>query len=98
MTVTDQDGNVLFTDKKDYGVYDLHLPSNRDGWLGFDDWDITAMTHIDLGIEPHQSDSNTYVVPLKEDTKSVTVQADFVFNYEPGQSGVINSASKQIVF
>jgi hypothetical protein len=99
VTVKDQNGNVLFTERKSYEVHDLHLPSNKDGWMGFDDWDLTAMTHIDeLALKPFQTDSLTRVVPLKEDTKSVTVEAAFIFIYEEGQESVIKKEVKTINF
>jgi len=82
VTVKDQNGNVLFNETRKYEVYDLHLPSNKNGWLGFDDWDITAMTHINLGLEPFESDAHTFVVPLKKETSSVNVEASFVFHEE----------------
>lgn len=98
VTVKDQNDNVLFTDRKSYEVHDLHLPNNKDGWLGFDDWDITAMTHINMGIKPLETDSLTRVVPLKADTKSVNVEAAFIFIYEEGESAVLKKASKDITF
>ena len=99
MTVKDQNNKVLFTERKSYEVHDLHLPSNKDGWMGFDDWDLTAMTHItDLALEPFQKDSMLRVIPLKEDTKSVTVEAAYLFIYEEGDEGVIKKATKMIEF
>ena len=99
MTVKDQNNKVLFTERKSYEVHDLHLPSNKDGWMGFDDWDLTAMTHItDLALEPFQKDSMLRVIPLEKDTKSVTVEADYLFIYEEGDEGVIKKATKMIEF
>jgi len=98
VTVKDQNGNVLFTERKLYEVYDLHLPDNKDGWMGFDDWDLTAMTHINLGLEPFKTDSMTKVIPLKEDTTSVNVEAAFIFIYEEGDEGVIKTETKTITF
>ena len=99
MTVKDQNNKVLFTERKLYEVHDLHLPSNKDGWMGFDDWDLTAMTHItDLALEPFQTDSIFRVIPLKEDTKSVTVEAAYLFIYEEGDEGVIKKETKMIEF
>ena len=99
MSVKDQDGNVLFSDRKEYTVYDQHLPDNKDGWMGFDDWDLTAMTHItDFALEPFKTDSILRVIPLKKDTKSVTVEAAYLFIYEEGDEGVIKKATKKIDF
>lgn len=98
MTVKDQKGKVLFTKTKLYEVYDLHLPGNKDGYLGFDDWDLTAMTHINNGLEPFKTDSETYVALLNEDTKSVDIEVSFVFHYEEGGSAVISKVSKKVEF
>jgi len=99
VTVKDQNNKVLFTERKSYEVHDLHLPSNKDGWMGFDDWDLTAMTHItDLALEPFQKDSMLRVIPLEKDTKSVTVEAAYLFIYEEGDEGVIKKATKMIEF
>jgi hypothetical protein len=98
VTVKDQDGKVLFSKTKMYEVYDLHLPSNKPGWMGFDDWDLTAMTHINLGLEPLETDSLTFVVPLKEDTKSADIEATYKFIYEEGDSADWKKVSKRIEF
>ncbi|RJQ55036.1 MAG: hypothetical protein C4526_04365 [Nitrospiraceae bacterium] len=98
MTVKDQDGKVLFSETKNYEVYDLHLPSNKEGWMGFNDWDLTAMTHINLGLEPLKTDSLTFVVPLKADTKSATVEATYKFIYEEGDTADWKKVSKKVEF
>ena len=73
MTVKNQDGKEVFSRNEEYGVYDLHFEHNKEGWIGLNDWDITAMDHIDLGIEPGEIKSYTFVIPLKGDTKSVDI-------------------------
>ncbi|MBI4844716.1 MAG: hypothetical protein HY809_10440 [Nitrospirae bacterium] len=98
VTVKDDKGKVVFTHNEEYAVYDLHLPSNKEGYLGLNDWDITAMTHIDLGLEPLKTESYTNVLPLNEGTKSVTVEATFGYLYEDGHSSVIKSVSKKVDF
>ncbi len=98
MTIKDQDGKVLFSRTKDYEVYDLHLPENKKGWLGFDDWDITAMTHINLGLEPLSEDSQRFVAVLNKDSRLVDVSASFVFHYEEGDSAVLETVSKRLEF
>ncbi|MBI5676700.1 MAG: hypothetical protein HZC48_12925 [Nitrospirae bacterium] len=99
MTVKDQKGKVLFTKTKEYEVYDLHLPSNKGGYLGFDDWDLTAMTHIvENALEPFETDSEIYVALLKEDTKSVDIEVSFSYLYEEGGSAVISKVNKTVEF
>ena len=98
MTVKDQDGKVVFSNTKTYEVYDLHLSSNKEGWMGFNDWDLTAMTHINLGLEPLKTDSLTFVVPLKAGTKSVEIEAAYRFMYEENDTAVWKKVSKKIEF
>jgi hypothetical protein len=98
VTVKDQDSKELFSKNKIYALYDLHLPHNKDGYLGLDDWDITAMDSIDFGIEPGKVDSNTFVIPLNEDTKSVDIEAVFKYLYEKDHSAVIHRVTKKIEF
>lgn len=98
VSVTDQDGNALFIKDKIYAVYNLHLPDNREGYLGLNDWDITALNRVNLGIEPGDTDSNIYVVPLNEETTSVVIEAVFKYLYEEGVSAVIHKETRKIEF
>jgi hypothetical protein len=98
VTVKDQDGEVVFSKEKEYAVYDFHFAHNKDGYIGLDHWDITAMDHIDLGLEPGKTDSLTFVVLLNEDTKSVEIEVAFKYVYEPGQTAVIHKETKKIDF
>ncbi len=98
VTVKDQDGKVLLTKKKVFAVYDVHLADNKEGWLGMSNYDITAQHHINLGIEPHQTESITDVFPLPVGTKSATVEAKFNYDYEATDSAVIKAVSKTVQF
>ena len=98
MTVKDQDGKEVFSRNEEYGVYDLHFEHNKEGWIGLNDWDITAMDHIDLGLEPGKIESYTFVIPLKGDTKSVDIDATFSYIYEEGQKTAIQTVTKKIEF
>jgi len=51
-----------------------------------------------LALEPFQKDSMLRVIPLEKDTKSVTVEASYIFIYEEGDEGVIKKATKMIEF
>jgi hypothetical protein len=98
VTVKDQTGKQIFSKQKEYAVYDLHFAENKEGYLGFNDWDITAMTHVALGLEPGETDSQTFVLPLKKDTKSVTIEAVFSYVYEEGKKTPIHTVIKKIEF
>lgn len=98
MTIKDQDGKEVFSKTKEYAVYDLHFEHNKEGYLGLNDWDITAMDHIDLSLEPGKPDSQTFVIPLAEGTKSVDVEATFKYIYEEGKTATIHKATKRVDF
>ncbi len=100
MTVKNSKGKTLFSNEKIYGVYDLHLPENKEGWLGLSNWDITAMTHIDLGLEPGKTDSRVFVVPLKKGVKSVDVEVVYSYIYEVGvdKKTTIHTVSEKVEF
>ena len=98
VTVKDDKGNVVFTRNEEFAVYDLHMPSDKDGWMGLDDWDITAMTHIDLGLEPKHTESYTNVVPMAIGTKSATVEAAYSYIYEDGVTAIIKTVSSTVDF
>lgn len=98
MTVKDQDGDVVFSRKKVYEVHNLHFMHNKEGYLGLNHWDITAMDQVDMGIKPHETDSLISVVPLMEDTKSIVVEAMFKFLYEEGHEAVIHREVKKVKF
>jgi hypothetical protein len=98
VTVKDDKGNVVFSRNEIFEVYDLHMPTDKEGWMGLNDWDITAMTHVNLGLEPNHTESYTNVVPLAPGTTSVTVEAAYSYLYEEGVSAVIKSVSKTVNF
>ena len=79
-----------------FGVYDLHLTENKEGYLGLNDWDITAMKHFDLGIEPHHTDSDIVILRLEKGTKRVDVELTFTYHYWEGGSAVIKKVTKEV--
>ena len=102
VTAKDQNGKVVFTKTRIYEVYDLHFKHNAEsgktGYLGLPDFDITAQDHVNLGIEPNEVDSHTFVVPLEVGTKSVVVEAAFKYLYEDGEEAVIKSVTSTVDF
>lgn len=98
VTVTDQDGKNHFSDNKIYEANNLHFPHNKEGYLGLDYWDITAMDQIELGIKPHETDLLTFIIPLQEDTEAVDVEAVFRFIYEEDYTAVIHRKTEKVKF
>ncbi len=98
MTVKDQNGKEVFSRQKEYAVYDLHFAENKEGYIGLNEWDITAMDHVDLGIHPLETDSQTFVIPLTENTKSVKVEAVFSYIYEEGKKSAVHKVIEKVDF
>jgi hypothetical protein len=61
-------------------------------------WWFDRQVHIHNGIEPGETDSHTFVVPLKEGTTAVDVEAAYRFIYEKGKEAVWQKISKKVEF
>jgi len=100
VTVKDQDGNVLFTNSKEYRLYDLYVkaldPKPEEVMLPI--WRYDRQLHLHKGVEPFETDSEILVVPLKENTSSATVEVSFSFSPEDGQRILWDKKSKTINF
>jgi len=98
VTVKDQNGKQVFSKTREYEVYDFHFSHNKEGYLGLNNWDITAMDHVYDALEPGKTESFTYVIPLTEGTKSVDIDASFVYKYESGNAAVVKKETKKVEF
>ncbi len=96
MTVKDQNGKTVFSKQKEYTLNYLWLEGGKEAPLKL--WDITAQEHFEQGIQPLDTDSQTFIIPLTEDTKSVDVEAVFSYVYEKGKTATINKVSKKVKF
>lgn len=70
----------------------------KEGYLGLNNWDITAMDHVYDALEPGQTDSFTFAIPLTADTKSATVEATFKYIYDKDSTASISTVSKKVEF
>ncbi len=102
MTVKDQDGNVLFSKTEDYIVNDFYVPEldpkGKPEEVMLPQWRFDRQQHLHQGIEPKETKSYTFVLPLKEGVKSVDVEAAFRFIYEKGKESVWEKATKKVEF
>ena len=96
VTVKDQDGNTVFSRQKEYTVNYLWLEGGKE--VPLKNWDITAQEHFEQGIQPGDTDSQTFVIPLTEETRSVDVEATFTFVYEKGKEAQFHRVKKTVVF
>ncbi len=102
MTVKDQDGNVLFSKTVDYIVNDFYVPEldpkGKPEEVMLPQWRFDRQIHLHEGIEPKETKSYPFVLPLKEGVKSVEVEAAFRFIYEKGKESVWEKATKKVEF
>lgn len=77
--VTDQNGREVFSNQKDYSVSDLYFKGGKQ--VAMAEWDVTATEHFDLGLKPDEPATSTFVVPLKADTISVSVETEVKYLY-----------------
>jgi hypothetical protein len=93
--VKDNRGNIVFSDQKDFHVGDLYFKGGKQ--VAMAEWDITATEHFDLGLKALETDSHTYIIPLKEDLKNVTVEAEFRYLYTRDKTFSLQKAAKEVV-
>ncbi len=96
MTAKDQNGKVIHTERRKYENWNLWLEGGK--WVELRQWDITAATNVNLGLEPEIPDMRTDVIVLDKNVKSVTVEATFLFEYEPDHWEPIKKVTKTINF
>ncbi len=101
MTVKDQDGNIVFSKTHEYLVNDFYVkeadPAVKDPIM-VANWWFDRQVHLHKGIEPGETDSQTFVVPLKKGIKSVVVEVAFRFIYEKGDERIWKKVTKKIEF
>lgn len=92
--VTDQNGKEIFSNQKDYSVGDLYFKSGKQ--VAMAEWDVTATEHFDLGLKPDEPSISTFVVPLKTDTTSVTVETEVKYLYTRDETFSIGKVSQKV--
>ncbi|GBD96941.1 MAG TPA: hypothetical protein ENG83_13160 [Nitrospirae bacterium] len=96
VTAKDQDGNVIYTERRNYDNWNLWFKGNKDVPLKY--WDITATTPINQGLEPGQTDEKINVIILDKNIKSVDIEATFLFEYETGHWEPVKKVTKTVSF
>lgn len=96
MTAKDNNGKVIHTERRKYENWNLWFEGNKNVALQL--WDITATTSVNLGLEPGQPDGTTNVLVVDPKTKSVTVEAKFLFEHSPDHWETIKTVSKKFFF
>lgn len=93
--VTDQNGKEVFSNQHDYSVGDLYFKGDKQ--VAMAEWDVTATEHFDLGLKPDEPVSSTFVVPLKADATSVSVEAEVKYLYTRDETFSIGKVVEVVV-
>ena len=95
MTVKNQDGKVIFSDKKEFQVGDLYFKGAKQ--VAMAEWDVTATEHFDLGLKALETDAYTFIVPLDTSISSVTAEAEFRYLYTKEKTFSVQKVVKEVV-
>jgi len=79
VTAKDQDDKVIFTRQEVYSVNDFYFKGGKK--VPMAEWDVTATEHFGLGIDPLMSHTYTFIIPVRLDTTSVTIEAVLTYEY-----------------
>ncbi|MBI5741231.1 MAG: hypothetical protein HZA16_10985 [Nitrospirae bacterium] len=97
VTVEDGEGKAkIFSRQKEFTVGDLYFKGGKQ--VAMAEWDVTATEHFDLGIRPDEPDTSTYIIPVKEDTKSVDVQVTLKYLYSRDKILTVSQSAQKVVF
>jgi hypothetical protein len=93
--VKDQDNEEIFSKQKEYTVSDLYFKGGKQ--VSMAEWDVTATEHFNLGLNPFEPDSITYIIPVKDGTEYIDVTAGFNYHYTRDRTFNIDKAAKRVV-
>ena len=96
MTAKDDKGNVIHTERRKYENWNLWFQGGKEVALRL--WDITATTSVNMGLEPEQLSAETHVILVAPGTKTVTIEANFLFEPEPDKWETIKTVTKTVNF
>jgi hypothetical protein len=94
VTAKSPDGSIIFSKKKEFHVGDLYFKGGKQ--VAMAEWDVTATEHFDLGLKALETDTSTFIIPLKPDTKTVNVDVRFLYLYSRDKTIPVTSVNKTI--
>jgi hypothetical protein len=95
VTAKDQDGNVILSEQKEFHVGDLYFKGGKQ--VAMAEWDVTATEHFDLGLKALETETYTFIIPLKSDTTNVRVEAEFNYLYTRDKTLPVQKVIKEVV-
>jgi hypothetical protein len=94
VTAKSPDGDLLFSNKKVYHVGDLYFKGGKQ--VAMAEWDITATEHFDLGLKALETDTSTFIIPLKPDSKRADINVQFLYLYSRDKTIPVTSFSETV--
>jgi len=95
VTAKDQDGKVIFSEQKEFHVGDLYFKGGKQ--VAMAEWDVTATEHFDLGLKALETNTYTFILPLKSDITNVRVEAEFNYLYTRDKTLPVQKVIKEVV-
>ncbi|MBI5056397.1 MAG: hypothetical protein HZB61_07270 [Nitrospirae bacterium] len=94
VTVRDQDGREIFSNRKEFTVGDLYFKGGKQ--VAMAEWDVTATEHVELGLKPNAPDTNTFVVPLRADTTSAIIEVTVNYLYTRDETFTMQKVTQKV--
>ena len=60
------------------------------------EWDITATEHFDLGLKALETETSTFIIPLKPGTRQVDIDVKFLYLYSRDKTIPVTSVSTSV--
>ena len=95
VTVKDQNGKKIFTRQEEYSVDYFYFKGGKQ--VPMAEWDITATEHFGLGIEPVTPDTYTFIIPVRLDTASVSIDAVLTYEYSREEIITVQKVSQKVM-
>ena len=95
MTAKDQDGKVIFSEQKEFHVGDLYFKGGKQ--VAMAEWDVTATEHFDLGLKALETNTYTFILPLKTNITNVRVEVEFRYLYTRDKTLPVQKVIKEVV-
>lgn len=95
VTAKDQDGEVVFSEQRQYTVNDLYFKGGKQ--VPMAEWDVTATEHFDLGVKPIEPLNYTFLVPLSGSSETLNVTAVFNYLYSKEKTFRVQEVTRKVI-
>ncbi len=95
VTVKDQDGVEIFHNEKEFSVADLYFKGGKQ--VAMAEWDVTATEHFNLGLQPLETETNTFIIPVKPGIKFVDIETSFSYLYTRDTAFAVKKVVKKVM-